>query len=51
MLAVLLSRKGYKVGILDAILLTIYPKMFGITRKARGNELVSFLKLQRTILK
>ena len=38
-LAVLMRRKGYKVGVLDAdITGPSIPKMFGITKKAQGDE-------------
>lgn len=39
MLSVLMKRKGYRVGILDSdITGPSIPKMFGLTRKAQGNE-------------
>ena len=43
MLAILLSRKGLKTGILDAdITGPSIPKMFGITKKAMANEMGLF---------
>lgn len=45
MLAVLLSRRGLKVGVLDAdITGPSIPRAFGIKRKARGSEMAFCLK-------